>query len=286
MSAPTRRPRVFDQPEVIGVPRPFFRDVYHRLLAAPWWSAFAAIALLWIGMNGLFAVAYVASGGIANSTGTFADAFFFSNQTMATMGYGAMYPQTLVANVLVAVESVVGLLITALSTGLVFAKFSVPVARVQISNQAVITTFEGVPTLKFRVANSRGNHVVEAHVRVVLNRTEMTTEGRPFFRMRDLTLTRERSSSFTRTWTVMHPIDAASPLYGASAEALAASTAQLVATLVGIDGTTGQTIHARYVWLDDDVRFGSRFVDMVFRSGTGVTLDFTKFNDLEVDAPN
>ena len=285
MSEPTRRPRVMDQPEVIGVPRPYFQDVYHRLLAAPWWSAFAAIGLLWIGMNGLFAVAYVATGGIANSSGTFLEAFFFSNQTMATIGYGAMFPQTTAANVLVAVESVVGLLITALSTGLVFAKFSVPVARVQFTDRCVITTFDGLPTLMFRVANSRGNHVVEAHVRVTLNRTETTAEGRPFFRMRDLVLARERSSSFTNTWTVIHPIDANSPLHGLTAADLTDSAARLVATLVGIDGTTGQTIHARHVWFDDDLLFRHRFVDMVFRTGQAVTLDFTKFNRIEAETP-
>src|SRR4029077_8819838 len=131
------------------------------------------IALGYLVANALYAVAYELVGGIENAkVGSFGDAFFFSVQTMGTIGYGAMYPKTLAANMLVVSESLVSLILTALATGLVFAKFSRPNARIVFSDYAVICPFNGVPTLMFRIGNERGNAIVDAQIRAIATRTE------------------------------------------------------------------------------------------------------------------
>ena len=213
-------------------------------------------------MNTVFAGLYLAVGGVARARpGSFADAFFFSVQTLATIGYGEMYPLTLGANLLVTAEAVLGLVVTALATGLVFAKFSIVRPRVVFARVAVITPLEGVPTLMIRVANERGNYIADAAVRLVLLRTERSAEGTVLYRMRDLAPMRERSPAFARGWVVMHAIDEVSPLYGATPGSLRASDAEVLVTLVGVDGTTGQFVHARHSYLDDEIVFGRRYVD-------------------------
>src|SRR5262249_25294121 len=159
-------------------------------------------------LNAVFACLYLAIGGVGNAKpGSFADVFFFSVQTMGTIGYGQMFPQSFLANCLVVVEAVLGLLVTAVATGLGFTKFSQSTARILFSRHVTITPWDGVPTLMFRVSNERGNQIIEAQLRVVLIRTEKTREGVTFYRMVDLPLTRDRSPAFTRSWSCMHVID-------------------------------------------------------------------------------
>ena len=161
--------------KVVGHRPTPLRDLYHALLLAPWSVAFGVIALGYLAVNALFTCAYLALGGVANARpGSFVDAFYFSVQTMGTIGYGSMYPASHAANVVVVGESIAGLLITSLAAGLVFAKFSRPTARVVFSRRATISRMDGEPTLQFRVSNQRGNQTVDALFRVVLVRTEQT----------------------------------------------------------------------------------------------------------------
>jgi hypothetical protein len=178
-------------------------DLYHILLTASWPRLVLIVAACYVAGNSLFALGYLLDpGGIDHArAGSFGDAFFFSIQTMATIGYGHMVPHSLFANVLVMIEALVGVLGFALMTGLIFAKFSRPSARVLFSRVAVITQWDGIPSLLFRMANARGNQIVEAQVHLVLARDEITPEGEPFRRLHDLELTRRQHALFTMTWT-------------------------------------------------------------------------------------
>ncbi len=267
---------------VIGAKSAPFRDFYHRFLRLPWWVALTTIVVVFLGLNAVFAAMYWALGGVANARpGSFADAFFFSVQTMGTIGYGSMYPATPATNALVVAEAVVGLLVTAVATGLVFAKFSQSNARIVFSRHVTIAPWDGVPTLMFRLSNERGNQIVEAQVRVVLTRTERTREGMTFYRMIDLPLVRDRSPAFTRSWAVMHAIVPGSLLDGHTPESLKAIEAELMVAVVGVDDTSLQPVHARHTYADHEILWGARPVDVLSEREDGrIVLDVTKFHDV------
>src|SRR6185295_6137725 len=197
--------------DVVNAPLDLWGDVYHELLRAPWWLTLLCIAALVLAVNVIFAFVYMETGGIANARpGSFADAFFFSVQTVGTIGYGAMYPQTLAANLVVTVQSIVALVAVALATGIVFTKFSIPVAKLEFARSVVIYVQDGMPTLGIRLANRRGNFIVEAQIRVTFVRGETTKEGVFIYRMYDLPLVRERSQVLGRSWLVLHRIEGGS----------------------------------------------------------------------------
>ncbi|MES1023072.1 ion channel [Gloeocapsa sp. BRSZ] len=261
----------------------YWRDPYHLLLTVPWTGFLAIVTLGYITANTFFALAYLVGGnGIANARpGNFFDAFFFSIQTMASIGYGAMYPQTLYANILVTIESLLGLMGLAMGTGLAFARLSQPTARVIFSRVAVVDLYDGVPTLMFRTANKRRNQILEAELRVRLARDEVNAEGLSMRRVYDLPLVRSQNPSFALSWTAMHPIDESSPLYKATPEILAQQEASIIITLIGIDETVSQTIHARYVYVARDILWNMRFVDIMLRTLDGDRyLDYSRFHDV------
>jgi inward rectifier potassium channel len=276
-----------DQVRVIGAHRPPLRDVYHGFLRAPWWGALGIVVALYLALNACFAVAYLAAGGVEGARpGSFWDAFYFSVQTMGTIGYGAMHPKSRAANVLVVMESVTGLVVTALATGLVFTKFSQSTARIVFGERAVIGPMDGVPTLMLRVGNERGNQIIEAVVRVAMVRTERTREGMTFYRMHDLVLTRERSPALSRSWTAMHPITAGSPLHGQSPASLKKDEVELFVTIVGVDDTSLQPVHARHKYTDEAVVWGARHADVLSEDTDGsLVLDLRKFHELTPTAP-
>ncbi|HLO51785.1 MAG TPA: ion channel [Kamptonema sp.] len=267
----------------LGSSRLGFRDLYHWLQTLSWFGFFGLISLLYIISNALFALAYLAGGDcIANAQpGEFKDAFFFSVQTMATIGYGAMYPRTSYANIIVAVEALFGLLGVAMVTGLAFARFSRPTARVLFSRIAIITLQNGLPTLMYRTANQRYNQILEAQQRVTLVRDEITAEGQFMRRFYDLHLVRSRTPIFALTWTVMHVIDENSPLYGMTAEDLVTHQVELVVTMTGIDETVSQTIHARHSYVPEEILWNMRFVDILSKAPDGKrSIDYNRFHDV------
>ena len=272
---------------VVGAQTTTLRDFYHLFLRAPWSLALAAIVGAYHAINAVFAVAYVVLGGVAGAkVGSFFDAFCFSVQTMGTVGYGAMYPASLAANVVVIAESVTSLIVTAVATGLVFAKFSRSTARVAFSTQAVIGPMDGVPTLMLRVGNERGNAILEATIRMSILRTEKTKEGSTFYRMYDLQLTRERSPAMARSWTVLHPIVADSPLFGATPESAERDEIELVATLVGVDDTSLQPVHARRRYGANEIVWGARHADVLSEDDQGnMILDVRRFHDIVPTEP-
>lgn len=242
-----------------------FGDVYHFLLAATWPQFLGLIGGAYLLANLFFAVLYYVGDNciLGARPDSFEDVFFFSIHTLATIGYGSMSPGTLYAHIVVTVEALVGLLGLAVGTGLMFARFSRPTARVVWSNVAVINHRNGVPNLVFRVANVRANQIVEASMRVVLLWFEITSEGERMRRFIDLPLVRAQNPIFALTWQVMHVIDASSPLAGKSIEELQEARAEILAMLVGIDSTLNQTIYARHSYEPRELVPNARFVDMI-----------------------
>jgi inward rectifier potassium channel len=259
-------------------------DLYYRLLTWSWTRLFLVMGALYLSVNALFALGYLAlgPGAILHARpGSFEDAFFFAFQTMATIGYGDMLPRGTASNVLSVVQVMIGLAGMAVTTGLVFAKFARPTARVLFSRVAVVHPFDGTPCLQFRMANERANQIVEARLSVALLRQERTAEGEEIRRARDLILQRDRSLAFQLTWTAVHPIVPGSPLYGLDAAALAAGDATLVASLMGTDEHLGQSVHARHSWRAEEILFDVRFADILTVEPDGARLiDYRRFHEV------
>jgi len=268
----------------IGLRNPWLGDLYHQLLTLPWWAFLLGLAIVYLGLNVLFALLYLlGDGAIANAhAGKFSDAFFFSVETISTIGYGQMSPATLYGNIVMTLEAMVGLTLLAVSAGLVLARFSRPMARVMFSKVAVITPYNGVPTLSLRLANERRNQILEAQVSVTLVRDERTAEGEWMRRFYDLQLARQRSPIFAMTFTVMHEIDPASPLWNATPLSLAAQQAEIVVTVTGLDETMLQAVHARTSYLAHEVLWDHRFADVFTQAKDGrLAVYYRRFHDTE-----
>ncbi len=263
-----------------------WHDAYHWLLATSWPRFIGLLVVGYAIANLVFAIGYTLEpGAIANAhQGSFGDIFFFSVHTLATIGYGNMYPQTLYANVLVALEATVGVLALPLVTGLVFAKFARPTARVLFSDRAILGTRDGQLSFFLRMANGRRNQIVEAHARLSVVRRETTQEGEAIRRIYDLPLVRSETGVFVFTWIITHPITPSSPLFGATPSSLDADQAEFVVSIVGIDETTSQTIHARWSYLPEEVVWGGRFVDVLTDLDDGRRqIDYARFHDVISD---
>lgn len=266
-SPPQRDPRgIFPAIRTYGLERAPFEDVYHSILTRSWWRFLGLIAVLFVVLNLLFALLYLAQpGAIANArSGSFEDAFYFSVQTMATIGYGAMHPETRYAHVLVTIEAMLGILGTALVTGLTFARFARPTARVLWAERVVIAPRDGAPHLMFRLANWRHNDIMEARLQAVLLVAETTQEGEQVRRMIELPLVIDHTPLFAMTWTAMHRIDEKSPFHGEGAiERLRASAGELFLSMQGIDDTFNTEVHARHRYRMDDLVVGARFENVL-----------------------
>jgi inward rectifier potassium channel len=196
------------------------------------------------------------------------------------LGYGVMAPRTLYTNLLVTVESFSGILTIALFTGIIFARFSRPFARVVFSRIAVVAPFDGVPTLMFRAANQRGEAIMDASVVVTLARQHTTMEGVTMRRFHELKLMRSNNSLFALSWTVMHPIDQDSPLYGLTPEDMDALDMEIIVMLNGLDEILADRIYARHAYWADEIVWNRRFVDVISVTPTGHRMvDLTQFHD-------
>jgi inward rectifier potassium channel len=267
---------------VVGAERRGLTDLYHQVLTMPPWGLPVLLAAAYLLANVIFAGLYMLTGGVDGMAhGSFADAFFFSVQTLSTIGYGGMIPKGVAANVVVTIEAFFGLGLVAVTTGLIFARFSRATARVVFSRVAVITNFEGVPTLMFRAANQRGNQILEAEVMLSLLRQIRTSEGHVFRRFQELKVERARSPMFALTWTVMHTIDESSPLHGATFEDLEEWQAEIVIVLSGADDIFAQRIHARHSYLPDEIMFNQRFEDVLSVNEDGNRIiDYGRLHDV------
>lgn len=278
-----RDPNADYEIRVVGDRTSVLRDFYHLLLKRSWWVTLAAISAMFLTANALFAIVYAIVGGVAHAQpGSFRDAFFFSVETMGTIGYGAMYPDSTAANLVMVIESITGLTLIALATGLVFAKFSRSTARMMFSHKAVISSLNGVPTLMFRLGNQRGNQIVDAQLRVVMIRTERLADGGAFYRMLDLPLTRQRALSLSRSWNALHLIDGVSPLSGETRQSLLDKEIELQVLVVGLDDITMQTVHAQHRYFAKDILWGHKLADVLSETPDGhLLLDLRRFHEVE-----
>lgn len=267
---------------VVGATPHPIRDAYHSLLRMSWAGVLLTIALAFLGANAVFALLFMEVGGVNGARdGSLRDAFFFSVQTLGTVGYGAMYPTSTGANILVTAESIVGVILTALATGIVFARFSQTTSRLVFTSRACISPMDGVPTVMLRVGNDREGTIVEASIRVVMIRTTTTSEGMLFYRMVDLPLQRDRSLELSRSWTVLHIIDEKSPLFGLTPEACSLQEVEITASVTGTDDTSRQAVHARRRYEAKDIVWGARPADVLSELPDGrIKLDVTKFDEI------
>ena len=272
---------------IVGARPRRMRDIHHAFLRTTWPRAVGAIIATYLGLNLVFGIGYVATGGIANARpGSLLDAFSFSVQTMGTIGYGYMYPMTPIANFLVTIESVIGMVVTALTTGLLFSKFSILRPRLAFSRQAVIGPMDGVPTLMIRIGNERGNHVMEAQIRLEIYRTERTKEGRTFYRLIELALTRNRAPALGSAWNAMHPITKESPLHGLTPESFRENEIELLVSVAGIDETSMQPVLATKRYEEHEVVWGAEPADVLtIEADGGITFHLDRFHEIRPTQP-
>jgi inward rectifier potassium channel len=248
----------------VGLPSRPWQDLYHRALTASW-PRFLLIAMgIYLLANLAFAGLYwLQPGSIANARpGQFRDVFFFSVETFATIGYGVMSPATDYANTVMTAEALSGIMLVALTTGMMFARVSRPTARILFSNVAVVSDYDGVPTLMVRMANRRMSQIVQAEVALSVIWNEHSREGVFMRRFHDLKPIRARTPVFAMSFLAMHRIDETSPLFGATTQSLHARDAEILVTVSGLDETMGASVHARMSYLPDEIRFGHRYADI------------------------
>jgi inward rectifier potassium channel len=267
-----------------GLPRGPWQDLYHFFMTIRWPSLFASYACFFLLFNLLFAAIYALQpNDIANQNPPgYWGLYFFSVETLATVGYGDMHPQTPYAHVVASVEIFTGVMSLALITGMMFARFSRPTARILFSRRAVIRPFDGRTTLMLRAANERENSIIEASAELRLIRDEVTEEGYRIRRIHDLPLRRREQPVFLFGWSLLHVIDERSPLAGATADSLAAAHAFLLLSISGTDETTGQTLMARHEYPVGELRWNHSFVDVMTVGEDGIDrFDYSKFHDVE-----
>ena len=257
-------------------------DAYHFTRTATWSRMLGLFAAVFVLANLVFAtVLYVGHMSVTNANG-FLDDFWFSVQTMGTIGYGVLAPDDSLSNAVVMCESFFSIILTALVTGVIFARFATPSARVLFSNTMIIGDHDGQRSLQFRMANERTTALVEATAHLYMTREETLANGERFRRVYDLPLRRTTSPVFALSFLVIHPIDKASPLYGITAVGLRESNINVIVTLTAIDDQLAQTVHARYLWNWNEIEFDRRYVDMIKIDENGTRyLDLEPINETE-----
>jgi inward rectifier potassium channel len=260
----------------------FWADISHRCMTASWPAFIGGAALVFVVFNAVFAVFYwIGNQPISNVPGgAYIDYLYFSIETLSTAGYGDMHPQTHYGHFIAAVELFTGIFSMALMTGLVFARFSRPNARLLFADHPVISSQEGRPTLMLRFVNERHNIISNARAKLWLLRNEVSLEGESFRRFYELSLTRNEHPALALSWTLYHIIDEESPLYGLGADDLAASDVSLIVVVSGYDVVAAQTVYARKSYAHPDIRFGHRYADILGTSEDGrLKIDYGRFHE-------
>jgi len=263
---------------------------YHLLLSISWLGFFGVIIASYVAINLVFAFAYLACGadalvgsGAGMMGGRFGQAFFFSVETFATIGYGQIAPNGVPANVMVTIEALVGLMYQALATGLLFARFTRPTAAVLFSDRAVVAPYNEGQALMFRIVNRRRNEIIQLEAQVLLSAMEPDGRGGMVRRYSALALERNKVTFFPLSWTIVHPIDGASPMTGRTREDLERAKAEILVLLTGVDEALEQTVHARSSYRADEIVWNARFQSMFLTAGSGdrVSVDISRVHDIE-----
>jgi inward rectifier potassium channel len=269
--------------ETLGLSQGFWGDLYHRSMTVYWPVFFGSAAAIFVALNAVFGFLYsLGHEPIANAAENGPLAYFyFSIETLATVGYGDMHPQTNYGHLIATIEIFTGMSFLAVMTGLIFARFSRPRARFVFAKEAVITRHEGRPTLMIRLANARHNTVSRASARLWIIRAERTKEGDQLRRFYEIKLDRSEHPMFVLSWMLFHVIDNDSPLHGMTASDLAEGDALLVLNVGGLDDSSAQQLYARHIYSWRDIRWHYRYKDIASVSPQGrFLLDYTKFDDV------
>ncbi len=264
-------------------------SVYHLLLTTSWWN-FALITFAFYGISNLFFAALYLLAGPGALRGSAADkvgegflqAFFFSVQTFSTIGFGNIIPVGIAANVIVSIEALAGLVGFALATGLLFARFSRPTAKIIFSQWAVIAPYRGLTAFEFRITNGRSNQLIEVEAKVIFSKFE-DVDGASLRRFYPLKLEREKVAFFPLSWTIVHPMDKSSPLYGITPDQMLSSSGEFLILLTGIDETFAQTVHSRSSYKADEVVWDAKFANIfdTLTADKTLSIDLTRFHRVE-----
>jgi inward rectifier potassium channel len=261
-----------------------WRDAYHWLLTLTWPQFSACVFGIYLGINLIFSLCYYLRPGCiaGNESNTWADSFFFSVETLATVGYGHMYPETLFGHIIATLEIIVGMFGMAIVTGLIFIRFSRPVARIVFSESLVLAPFDGKPALMYRVANLRDQSMAEAEFRIILMRNELTREGEVMRRFYPLTLQFDRLILFPAIITIRHIIDEHSPLHEATLTDMERDDYRLVASIVCIDTVIPAPVQSSRTYTWKDIRVNQKFVE-VYREidDNSLTVDYSLIHTTE-----
>jgi inward rectifier potassium channel len=266
----------------------FWTDISHRCMTASWPAFIAGAAALFLLFNAGFGLLYwlgnllFANQPISNVPGgDYIDYFYFSIETLSTAGYGDMHPQTHYGHFVATVELFTGVFSMSLMTGLIFARFSRPNARLLFARHPVMSTHDGHPNLMIRLANERQNLIGNASAKLWLFKNIVTAEGVPFRRFYELPLLRNEMPALALSWTIYHVIDEASPLHGMTAEDLATASTSLVVVVTGYDVVAAQSVHARQTYDHSAIRFGHRYADVLDTTHADgrIRIDYGKFHD-------
>jgi inward rectifier potassium channel len=269
--------------ETRGLPQNFWTDLYHRSMTVYWPVFFGTAAAIFITLNAIFALLYwLGDDPIANVAGSRPlGLFYFSVETLATVGYGDMHPQTHYGHVIATIEIFTGMSFLAVMTGLIFARFSLPRARFIFAEHPVVAVHQGQSTLMIRVANSRNNTISHATARLWFFRLETTLEGNLLRRYHELLLDRREHPMFMLSWSLFHTIDETSPLYRMTAADLAAADSSLALNVSGVDDVSAQHLHARRVYSHRDIRWNHRYRDITGMSKEGrLSIDCDLFHEV------
>jgi inward rectifier potassium channel len=266
-----------------GLKPSFWNDVYHVAMTARLPAFVAGLLTAYLAINAAFATLYrLSPNAIANSAGDFENLFYFSAETLTTVGYGEMFPQTRYGHVLVSAEVFTGLFFTATMLGLIFARMSRPRARLLFARALVVGPHEGERTLAIRVANARLNILSSATARLWVLLQQTTREGSRFRRYVELPVLRSENPNFALSWTILHRCDEASPIHGRSTADLVAEEAMFMVVITGVDESSGQTVQAREYYAATDIRWDHRYADILSTRPDGSTvLDYARFHEVE-----
>lgn len=271
--------------EKIGIRRFALNDPYHLALTLSWPQFFAGLLLIYLAVNVCFGLLYyLQPGSIANARpGSIFDAFFFSVETLATVGYGAMVPVSAYGHVVSAIEIFIGMVLTAMMTGLVFVRFSKPKARILYASKAVVALRNDVPTLMIRIGNGRANALMDTQARIIVLVAETDAQGHVFRRAHDLKLVRSEFPFFPLTWTLMHALTPDSPLAGLEGDA-PMDGLRLYLSVTARDPSLGATVYDSMTYSVDDIARGMRYADAVSWDGLDRSVaDMRKISDIEPD---
>ncbi len=265
-----------------GIKRISRNDIYVNTLRSSWSRLIFVIILLYILVNAAFAVLYLIDGGVENARpNSFLDAFFFSVQTLATIGYGKMFPTTVFSNILVAIEALTGLAGLAVATGVIFSKISRPNARILFGNFALISSYKGVKCFIFRLGNLRASQIADPVIKAVLICDEPSEDGTIRRVFCDLSLMRNNVPLLMPSWTLRHQILADSPFFGTTESDLERKNIEIIVSVIGFDETLSQTVHTHHSYIASEIKFGGDFVDIIAWDKQGnANVDYRKFHDI------